>query len=365
MIMTKIKSYDKALNKFVDFVYPDIRKYVFPINFREEKEKFFKIARYEPQFKYTAPSLEKIKKARASLLTIEKDSSPLGSLYGRKKEELELVAKSLSYLGQKKLFSFADQIYQKPSTALVREAYQEWSTREKTTPSSKSSRITVFEAQEKIKQVLLEHKIPWKTKISEKIISRGVVSYFKQILYLEKGTFFKDAKDLEGFIAHEVFGHIFRFENGRRQPYGIFMIGFPGYLATEEGLASYNRLVCLDDVRKNELRNNIALRVIAFDIAQKKSFRQTFLDLLDLTGKRSVSFGVTLRIKRGLCDTKQKGAFSKDTTYFRGLREVEDYLKKEDIATLYSGRVSLDGLATVASLPDLKKPYHLPYEKKA
>ena len=57
---------------------------------------------------------------------------------------------------------------------------------------------------------------------------------------LKEGVSFTEHR-LQGVIAHEIMTHIYRLENGRRQPYAIFALGTAQYLATEEGLAIYNQ----------------------------------------------------------------------------------------------------------------------------
>jgi hypothetical protein len=55
---------------------------------------------------------------------------------------------------------------------------------------------------------------------------------------------------------------------------------------------------------------------------------------------------------RGLTDTSQKGAFSKDLVYFEGFIEILKYLQKNDAdpSKLYFGKIAVQDIKKVEKL---------------
>lgn len=73
------------------------------------------------------------------------------------------------------------------------------------------------------------------------------------------------------------------------------------------------------------------------------------------------SFQTALRVKRGLEDTGQKGAFTKETVYFSGYLQIQNFVSEGgDLKDLYIGKFNLKDLQKVKSLPHLEKPFYLP-----
>ena len=91
----------------------------------------------------------------------------------------------------------------------------------------------------------------------------------KNIFINQDYVFTKES--LKRLIAHEIESHIYRYENGVRQPYLIFAKGLSKEtLKTEEGLAVY-----VEEKKKinTDLQlKNYAGRVVAINLALKKNF---------------------------------------------------------------------------------------------
>ena len=85
-----------------------------------------------------------------------------------------------------------------------------------------------------------------------------------------------------------------------------------------------------------------------------------------LNGKSDLAgFGRLLKeswkIKRGLADTSEPGAFTKSAVYFRGERAIAKFAASGgDLTRLYVGKVTLDDLELIEQVPGLQPPLLLP-----
>jgi hypothetical protein len=148
--------------------------------------------------------------------------------------------------------------------------------------------------------------------------------------------------DLKRLKVHEIGTHFMRYYNGHKFGRRILETGTKNYLETEEGLAAY--MEELKGVSSKAQMFIYAGRVIACYYAPKKSFYEIFKILKDLNFRDSAAFAITFRVKRNLCDTSQKGGFTKDYVYFSGYNKVKDFHKKNDIKDLFIGKVKIDDL---------------------
>jgi hypothetical protein len=178
-------------------------------------------------------------------------------------------------------------------------------------------------------------------------------------LYLREGARFSRAH-IDALIAHEIEAHILCAENGAHQPYQLLRIGCANYLQTQEGLAIYsqNRIIS----PHSEKRYSPARSILGLTYALEHSFAQTRAYLHEELGYNpEKSLTKTLQLKRGLDDTSQAGAFTKVVVYFRGVRAIEEFVQAGgDVRRLYVGKVALEDLTLVESIPGLVDPVLLP-----
>ena len=132
--------------------------------------------------------------------------------------------------------------------------------------------------------------------------------------------------ELRRLAVHEVGTHIFRFENGSRQPLKLLACGLGRYTSTEEGLAGYHeRLSGLTD---QTVLRRYAARVLAVDAARTGSFFDVFSMLLDHVSPAE-AFEITIRVKRGLPNGASHGGFLKDHVYLQGIEEVSTLIERD------------------------------------
>ena len=153
---------------------------------------------------------------------------------------------------------------------------------------------------------------------------------------------------LRGLVVHEVGTHVLRADEGARQPLQMLARGLPGYLETEEGLATHHEAQV--DPRPARLRT-FALRVLAADAALHGGFADVMARLTDHTSP-AAAFPIGLRAKRGMADLTVPGSPLKDVVYLRGLLSVGAHLAAhpDDHALLMAGKLGLGDLDTARAL---------------
>jgi len=155
-----------------------------------------------------------------------------------------------------------------------------------------------------------------------------MVNPASKTLYIRQNDFFTN-KQIDRLIAHEIYGHVLRSVCGNMQPYKMFSVGFAKYEATEEGLALYKEKK-IGGMTKRILKG-YAGRVLAVHFALNSSFRNTYDELIKYFSKDK-AWQMTLRAKRGLSNTKEPGAFTKDYVYLKGYIDVKRYMRVIDLS---------------------------------
>jgi len=218
-------------------------------------------------------------------------------------------------------------------------------------------RITFDEAVNTIKARLKKDKLNYKITIREPAGSMfAVINSRREILLNKDVDFTKEM--VARFIAHEIEAHIYRYENGFRQPYKLLAHGFSRETTeTEEGLAA--TIEKLSGVSSQKQIKDYAGRLVAINEAQTKSFFDTYTEMAKYFD-RETAFRLTLRAKRGIKDQQKGGAFFKDALYFNGMLKVEEFLKNHSVKELYYGKYSVHDLPLVKQIPGLKEPKYLP-----
>ncbi len=150
-------------------------------------------------------------------------------------------------------------------------------------------------------------------------------------------------------LVHEIGTHVFRTENGSRQPIRLLGVGLIGYMATEEGLAAHNEERA--GVSSPTVMRKYALRVLATTIAISSPFSEVAETLAGHLTPLDV-FSMVTRVKRGFTDTGVPGAHVKDKVYLEGFLAVREAMAADpSTATdLMMGKISLDQLEDVRTL---------------
>jgi len=328
-----------------------------PINLDDQQKEFFQNFKVNPQFEY--PELKFDSTAlKKQLEQISTDDSPLGLLFEKKKDEIFKKIVLLDYRGFPDEFTQASvALYGKPSTELIEEA-KEFLRKAEGTYSQPQGNITAEEAKETMDKVFESYGLTnWKVKIKEEMVSDAIAGKNNR-LFIRKGALFTDSR-IENLIIHEIETHILTAENGKAQNYELFNRGLANYLETQEGLAIYNILN-----QKHEEEKNLYLStslVVAVDLAINYSFVEIFEKMLDYKIPPERAWRTAVKVKRGLEDTGEPGAFTKDFLYFKGYKQIKEFVSKGGlIKDLYRGKFNADDIDLILKVPNIKDSKYLP-----
>ncbi|MBI5390180.1 DUF1704 domain-containing protein [Candidatus Woesearchaeota archaeon] len=329
-----------------------------PLNEEAEKKKFFLSSDSNPQFNYVFPKRH-YTGIRHLLTHLTVPSSDFSPLFEAKRQEYHTKAQMMLALGTADFSSMSAVVHGVPDAALINKAVAIASAAPQ--PIEEDVKLTLpASALQAFRLAFLRYGFNWK--IQHKVMAAyAAVSPSQKTLYLKTGSSFPSSF-LRRLVVHEIGTHIMRVENGALQPYKIFSRGLSSYLPTEEGLAVYHEELhgCLD----HATLRRYAGRVLAVEHALHSSFRETYQYLRELYPPDE-SWRMTLRAKRGLCDTSKSGAFTKDMLYLQGYLAVKSYVEEGGaLRDLYYGKIGIQHIPLLKKLP-LVEPVHLPLPVQA
>ncbi|MDO8428161.1 MAG: DUF1704 domain-containing protein, partial [Candidatus Diapherotrites archaeon] len=345
----------------------DFLKFINPSNAVSERKRFFqeqaKRQEYNPRFVYLPknpvfshfslnPEFARIMK---QLNEIQLDEIGLGKLIGKKRIDLIKKMEFIRSIGSKTFTEKAIEFFGKPETKLVKKA-EEVMELEK---GNELQNIRDWDCMEELHQALLNRNIyDWRIVVDENLASNASVQTFQKIMKIRQGSFHSQ-QGIQRLIVHEIETHIYRYLNGAAQKYKIFTNGTDrNWQLTEEGLAVYNEQVFA--VHNNDNLRDYAGRVLGIEYGLKHSFYETFLFLKNFF-EDDKAYQITQRVKRGMHDTQEKGAFTKDYFYLQGLETVKEFVEKgNNPKMLYYGKISVEDIEHLKEIPEIIEPKFVP-----
>lgn len=332
-----------------------ILHYLNPINLNSEREKFLKNENYNPQFEYSPPKFN-VLSLEDELQAIKTDDSPLGQLFEAKKREIHLKIQLIDAIGQSNFSTISAELYGKPS----HEDLQDCLNRIKSLYPvvEKNDGLSTEEATVEFEKVFKKYGLDdWKVKIKPEMLTRCLAGK-NHTLFVKKDSVFY-TKTLKGLIAHEIETHIITAENGKEQFYTLFNRGFANYLITQEGLAVYNAEQRSGEKFLRTTRSTCP--IIAISKALEGGLAESYQYLREIGFEDKKARSAIFRAKRGLTDTSQPGAFTKDYIYLKGYHQVCQYFENGgNLKDLYYGKYNLADLAKIKKIPGLREPKILP-----
>lgn len=320
------------------FKYLNLIRHVNPTNVEEERRMFFSGERRNPVFRY--------KKARGDVSKIRKRINSLsipegnfGKVYERVREDFLRRCDIIENIGKNDCLvkESTAEIYGWPNKGMVDYARKLLVELPAVDVELDVSSSDIFDGLRKgLDSVGL---IGWMVKYSKKRLT--TTKHTKKIFVCRERMFSK--VDVNRLVVHEVGVHAVRYANGHLQPLKIFGIGFPDFLRTEEGMATYFEE--LTGNSSGEVFRNYAGRVIAIDCLRREfDFKDCFEELLRCGFSCDDSWNLCVRVYRG-------GGFVKDHVYLEGYLMVKKFAEEGgDFRKLYVGKVGLDDLELVDDL---------------
>ena len=326
--------------------------YLNPQNLETQKQLFFEHKTYQPQFQYRDLKIN-TSDLRNELRKIPIVNHELFPLYKKKIQELNHRLDLLDSIDSVRLGDFSKKVFGGVSRTLYQEALKFVKHNEEKHKIDPSEEFDLKKSIEILEEFLKKHNLGhWKLKILEDAVVDIQVTK-KDTILLKKGAKFQENR-LKALLVHEIGTHVFRYENGKRQPLELLARGTAGYLKTEEGLAVWNQ---------NQLKLALgekyltpAYLIIAIYMAGKMGFVDLYHYLLS-TFKitEELAWKLCVKTKRGLKNTEIRTTFTKDAIYFAGNKEVERFVKNGGtIEELYTGKIGIADLSIIKKIPDLK-----------
>ena len=331
--------------------------YLNPRNLKEQKEIFLSHQNVTPRFLYRTdtPNIEALKN---DIRKIPKNVDHfLFPLYQQKIQNIENKINLIECRDSKEFGAASKALFGSVKKPLYQQALTSLNKKTEIIPDE-SEELDIKKTTEVLEEFLKTKKLEhWKIKILEDSVAEIQVTK-KNTILLKKGATFKENR-LKALLAHEIGTHVFRFENGKLQPLRILERGTANYLETEEGLAIYNQNQL--GINLGEKARTPELLIIAIYMADKMSFRDLFQFLKSThSADNETAWKLCIKSKRGLTNSENKTAFTKDLVYFSGKQKVEKFIKKEGkMSDLYVGKIHIEDLPLIQQIEGLKPPKFL------
>mmetsp|Transcript_30720 Transcript_30720/g.60350 ORF Transcript_30720/g.60350 Transcript_30720/m.60350 type:complete len:914 (+) Transcript_30720:232-2973(+) len=209
-------------------------------------------------------------------------------------------------------------------------------------------RISAKELQDTVAQYLAEHNIADKVEIRivDSMLAAAYVSKSSDDKYVVNIANCPISSSMvQGICDHEVGTHLLRMMNDEHQVWhghrDRFRLSNPW--TTEEGFATLNTYLSM----RCKLLYPQALRYFAVCRGAQLGFVELFQELQGHVSDPRECWQMCCRIKRGMMDTSQPGAFYMDQAYFKGAVEILRHLDEIDFGRLYGGQIALQDLDKV------------------
>lgn len=339
----------KKVDKELCDIEKDLNFYSFlnPLNREKEKDKFFSYIEegkvYNPTFEYPDKSFQPYYKKLGTLLEKVGEKTNLGKLFV---DKIKYIRKKISMIcaSDYEFPVISKRLYGGITEDVIEEAREILKSHSR---SFGDERVTPEEMAKQLKKELQEYNLNWDVTISSKIVPKiSILSNVETVNINKKYNYTKE--ELERLKVHEMV-HILRGVNGAMQPWKIFKHGLARYEETEEGLA-----ICTESIAGKLKRDKRQLRIYAgrllsINYGLNNSFYKTFCNLRNYFSPY-MAYRLTERVKRGLKNTKNKGAFTKDRYYLTGWRKVENFMSQGNLDTLYVGKIGLEHVNIIEEL---------------
>lgn len=341
MLSKELQNIDRTLVTIATQL--NLLKLVNPINLQEEKERFFANSNYNPQFKYNI-NFSQLLEIEKKLLLLEIDKrSWQGILLNEVRDKFVNDCNFVKQIGGEiNLYKEVNQKKYISKFDLKDEEILDLTEQELAKEKLLNSE-TIYDAkcvQEIFVDFLKKKEIQWKIVINKDLIPLLSVNYFNQEIQINPLIQLSQIQ-VERMLIHEIETHLYRYLNGKNL-FKMASFGLNNYEKTEEGLAAYNESLVFPEDKSYLKRFYLRYKSVLF--GEKNSFRKLYQYLHEeFKFDQEESWRTALRVKRGIADTSEIGAFLKDKIYLQGFFAVRN-LKMNEIKTLYKGKFSLEYL---------------------
>lgn len=188
--------------------------------------------------------------------------------------------------------------------------------------------LTAKDAKQTLQKALDKLGYPWKVYIKPDMMARVGVDEDGTVVVKKSGEF--SEQDFDGLIAHELKGHVGRRYYGMQTGLHLFWFGLYNRNYLDEGLAVWNSLNIVKEIKPNVLFN-IALKLIIVYQMNHMYFNEIFDLCKELcpTIPDKILFNAIARSKRDIQDMSLLGGWNDTASYFTGYTLVNEMTDKE------------------------------------
>ncbi len=334
-----------------------IVNYVKPIKTKLQKRKYLENENYIPKLRYKDLKFNP-EEEMEQLSQLRFDESILGKIFEDKRNEIILKIDLIKNIGKENFSKISEKLYGKPSIEEIEEA-KKLLIQTKSENSTEETDLMYFEEAKKILEKTLKiYSLENWSILGKRNMISSCSTKKNKIILLKKNAMFSRSK-IEKLITHEIETHLLTNENGATQAYNIFKYGLKDYLKIQEGLAMYNieKKLCIPF----STNKKIASLIVAMSMPEKTMYEIMQILQNEYGLQKRDAFGTALKVKRGVGDENAKGLFTKDYLYYSGYKAIKDFENNGgNIEDLYIGKVNIEDLEKIKSLPFILSPKYLP-----
>jgi uncharacterized protein (TIGR02421 family) len=338
-----ISTLDSELYAIVNGI--DILDAVKPLNYLQEKEKFFaNNFSTGPSFTYKTTNIDTFAlKRRLYNLPLEQiQDEDLYKLYLAVIDSYADKIDQYKSIGTNEFLYDSLRYYGEPNEKDINNA--QFILHLPSNPNDKAGELVDAQGIVKILSKMAEaEKYTWEVKLDETMVANALVSGTTVRINSNAKLYETDANAL---AHHELGVHLVTSLNGQQQPLRILSLGCPLNTTTQEGLAILSEYLS-GNLTVQRLKI-LALRVIAVkSMIEDKNFRTTFLILKEMYNvSDEQAYTITARVYRG-------GGYTKDYLYLKGFSLIlSAYEHEKDFNNLLAGKTSLEFLPLITRLID-------------
>jgi uncharacterized protein (TIGR02421 family) len=310
-----------------------------PTNLIEAKKAFLNPRpsgkRKSPAFQYkNAPSQWTDFKP---VLPLESMDAPdeIIEIYREKQCELEQTKDMFAAVGTEEFTPFSIEIFGAPTAEDALKARRVLERLSNVTPLDQN--ISAIDFAGLLKTRLEKLGIAMDIELVSSMATKISVDSVSRFIHLNRNALFSP-KEINRLLVHEIDVHAVRIHNGSCFPWRIFSMGTANYRETEEGLAVYVERF-LEHLYPFQ-EKIYAGRCLAVYLALSAGFTDVFEELLPYFNEET-AYTIVERVKRGLADTSQPGALTKEFHYFTGPDKVQSYLRANgSLKILMGGKIA-------------------------
>jgi uncharacterized protein (TIGR02421 family) len=338
-----ISTIDSELYAIVDGI--DILDAVKPLNYLQEKEKFFaNNFSTGPSFTYKTTDIDTFAlKRRLYNLPLEQiQDEDLYTLYLAVIDSYADKIDQYKSIGTNEFLYDSLRYYGEPNEKDMNNA--QFILHLPSNPNDKAGELVDAQGIVKIfSKMAAAENYTWVVKLDETMVANALVSGTTVRINSNAKLYQTDANAL---AHHELGVHLATSLNGQKQPLRILSLGCPLNTTTQEGLAILSEYLS-GNLTVQRLKI-LALRVIAVkSMIEDKNFRTTFLILKEMYNVADEqAYTITARVYRG-------GGYTKDYLYLKGFSLIlSAYEHEKDFNNLLAGKTSLEFLPLITRLID-------------